>query len=201
VATEPHGWRPDPVGIHEERFFNNGEPTQLVFDGAVAFLEESLLTAGPEPLETASLALIDVVPTGEEPAHVDAAPAASPNQAPAPRHDCSAEQSVSRPPPGWYRDLIGVDEQRWWDEERWWDGERWTESVRPAPPPRCRPVTNGTAVPSGLSTPRNAPHGLVEPIGVRLPDPVARPNGLRALRTQPCCQIRLCRLRTPYAID
>jgi hypothetical protein len=147
VAKEPHGWRPDPGGIHEERFFNNGEPTKLVFDGAVAFLEDSLPTAGPEPLLTVFLAPVDVVRTAEEPGHVDAALASSPNQAPATPHDRSAEQSVGRPPPGWYRDPIGVDEQRWWDEERWWDGESWTESVRPAPPSRCRPdLWHGAAV-------------------------------------------------------
>ena len=34
MAGQRHGWQPDPFGIHELRYFSQGEPTKLVRDGS-----------------------------------------------------------------------------------------------------------------------------------------------------------------------
>jgi len=33
AADQQHGWQPDPFGIHEQRYFSQGQPTKLVKDG------------------------------------------------------------------------------------------------------------------------------------------------------------------------
>ncbi len=40
------GWKPDPLGIHEERLFRDGEPTPLVRDGGIGSYDGSVLAVG-----------------------------------------------------------------------------------------------------------------------------------------------------------
>jgi hypothetical protein len=39
-TTAPHGWHPDPFGLHEDRYITRGEPTRLVRDGGVESYDE-----------------------------------------------------------------------------------------------------------------------------------------------------------------
>ena len=110
MAKEPHGWCPDPFGVNGERFFSNGEPTRLVFDGTAAFLEPALPGVSSEGT-TAQ-------PPREAPVDQRSGPV-----------DGAVLGSGRNPPAGWYRDPAGLADMRWWD------GDRWTASVRPAPAP------------------------------------------------------------------
>ena len=132
MAKEPHGWRPDPFKIHDERFFNDGAPTNLVLDGEVAFLEDPMPATDVQPLSAASSAHDGLGPAGQETPTGDATPerdrAGVAHQATIAPHT-TVEGSTGLPPPGWYHDPIGADKQRQWD------GARWTDSVRPNPTP------------------------------------------------------------------
>ena len=51
--TEPEsGWRPDPSGVHEERWFKDGEPTVLVRDNGIGSLETAAGTGAPRGLSS-----------------------------------------------------------------------------------------------------------------------------------------------------
>jgi len=90
-----HGWQSDPFGLHEQRYFSQGQPTKLVRDGSA----ESY-----DPPPTASAASGTPAPGG---AH-SAAPVSGPTQYPA-AHAPSAPESPSTPAllpvpprPGWW---------------------------------------------------------------------------------------------------
>lgn len=53
------GWYRDPYGLHQDRYFSDGQPTKLVRDGA----EESYDPPPPEPPEGELVEVPEVEPT------------------------------------------------------------------------------------------------------------------------------------------
>ena len=47
---KPQGWYRDPYGIHEDRYFSDGNPTKLVRDGASEAYDEPPPDPLPGPL-------------------------------------------------------------------------------------------------------------------------------------------------------
>jgi len=76
---EIDGWRADPLGTHEERFFKQGEATPLVRDRGIGSYDEpigggmdtpgttSLLQPGTQRITTAPIPVTDVPPTEQTP--------------------------------------------------------------------------------------------------------------------------------------
>jgi hypothetical protein len=109
-SDEPRfGWRRDPFGLHEARYFSDGEPTQVVRDG--------------------SITSYDPPPTAVVAAHATSGESAElPNGQPA-RPTVPPSHGTWTGPPvgwGWYRDPWG--KAAW----RWWDGRAWTTWTAPA---------------------------------------------------------------------
>jgi len=48
---KPQGWYRDPFGVHENRWFSDGDPTKLVRDGAAVAYDEPPPGPVPGPLE------------------------------------------------------------------------------------------------------------------------------------------------------
>jgi hypothetical protein len=48
---KPQGWYRDPFGVHENRWFSDGNPTKLVRDGAAVAYDEPPPGPLPGPLE------------------------------------------------------------------------------------------------------------------------------------------------------
>jgi hypothetical protein len=48
---KPQGWYRDPFGIHENRWFSDGNPTKLVRDGATVAYDEPPPGSLPGPLK------------------------------------------------------------------------------------------------------------------------------------------------------
>lgn len=47
---KPQGWYRDPYGVHEDRYFSDGNPTKLVRDGASEAYDEPPPGLPPGPL-------------------------------------------------------------------------------------------------------------------------------------------------------
>ncbi len=148
------GWERDPYGIHELRYFSQGNPTKLVKDGEVESYDDP--PAGPTGL--GSDGRHTSVPTMEPQAATSAAP------------------------PGWYPNPSNPEQARYWDGAAWASeaslptpsGEvPWAASEpqpRPTPvsswsqtrsPTEQVPITPANAAPGGpASTPASAADGL-----------------------------------------
>ncbi len=88
-----HGWRQDPYGIHEHRYFSVGHPTSLVRDnGRVSFDDASC----PAPKGSVRPGRVDAPPGA------DARPAGTAGAA-----------------AGWYRDPSGSKTQWYWSGTAW----------------------------------------------------------------------------------
>ncbi len=106
------GWERDPYGIHELRYFSQGQPTKLVKDGNVEAYDDPPLSTVPHgPLAatgpaTGSTATMQQAPVGQREALVnpDAVPTA-----------------------GWYDDPTNPEQYRYWD------GTGWTLDVHAVP--------------------------------------------------------------------
>jgi len=87
-----HGWQSDPFGLHEQRYFSQGQPTKLVRDGGGESYD-------PPPTHSAS---------GEQAPRVAHAPASEPTPvtvgAGEPAHETSETPALLPVPPrpGWW---------------------------------------------------------------------------------------------------
>jgi hypothetical protein len=118
--TKLDGWQDDPFGRHEGRYFSGGKPTNQVRDGNSVSLEG----LPPQPPPT----VVQNPPTSP--------------------HPCSAVDSPSLLPAGWYDDAViaGV--------LRYWDGTHWTGDITAAPAPE---VTDRHSHSGGVEHERPAP--------------------------------------------
>jgi hypothetical protein len=83
-VADPYGWRSDPFGLHEQRYFSQDQPTKLVRDGTVEAYD-------PPPSETPNLMEHAVEPSGAPLLRLDPQPALPPPP--------STWQSSWTPPP------------------------------------------------------------------------------------------------------
>jgi hypothetical protein len=146
MAVERRGWRPDPYGVHEQRYFSlDGEPTRLVSDGGKT-------SSDPPPMDGASD--VRVQPHGGGAAATPGSDAkVGPNPVglsgwasagsvgfapvePVARRTLptqivrpTAGEVVHHAAPGWYPDPTNHSDLRYWD------GAGWTEHTRMATPP------------------------------------------------------------------
>ncbi len=120
---EPDGWHPDPLGVHEQRYFLDGRATALVYDDARGLGRDDARGLGDE---------VDGLGRGEaDSADADPPVAMQPEDQLAPRHRVTDRPSAPPPPQipaGWYEDPLAPGQQRYWS------GTRWTGLLR-APDP------------------------------------------------------------------
>jgi hypothetical protein len=86
-VASPHGWQPDPFGLHEERSFTRGEPTRLVRDSGIESYE---------------------MPPSTDPPRATTASAPQPVPAPSP-----PDAHLGEPADGWRPDPLGRHEYRY----------------------------------------------------------------------------------------
>ena len=110
---QAQGWMADPYGLHQERYYSQGQPTQLVRDHG----QES-----HDPVPTA---------TFRGPRGPQDRPQAPPGRQQQPLAT-RMSAPVAGPPAGWLPDSANPDQLRYWD------GSRWT--VHTAPRPRIEPT-------------------------------------------------------------
>jgi hypothetical protein len=156
-----HGWKSDPFGLHEQRYFSQGEPTKLVRDGGVESYD-------PPPATGSSAAPAPVAEPATPPAPVQATPVPE-SSMPPPSHPPHAleshvalEPTSASPPspgPGWWLASDG----NWYPPEThpdapipgsgWWlasDGNWYPPETHPDRSPSWRA---GTRAASARETP------------------------------------------------
>jgi len=165
MAVERRGWRPDPYGVHEQRYFSlNGKPTRLVSDGGktsydpppgYGALDVPVLPASPpaslpgrrtdsygdNPLGHSGWAGTEPIGFAPiEPMVIRAMPELLAQPAP---------EIVQHAAAGWYPDPTNQSDLRYWD------GAGWTEHSSPATPP-SEPTDSSAVVRSRISTRRSS---------------------------------------------
>jgi len=124
------GWQPDPYGMHEERFFRQGEPTPLVRDNGVGSYDESprFVARTAHPTQPASQAVSSVNGTAS------AVPTSTPRER------------------GWYQLPDEPDMARYWNGRQWEGAPQLVEEIQhgatpgEAEGPRVAAPPKGSAV-------------------------------------------------------
>jgi hypothetical protein len=160
MAVERRGWRPDPYGVHEQRYFSlDGEPTRLVSDGGKTSYDPPPKDGGPDvqvllasPHAPSPGRRMDSYGGGAAPAargdvhtgldpleHSGRAPSGSIGLAPVEPMAIRARPALLvQPAP----DKVVYHAAAGWypdptnhSDLRYWDGAGWTEHSSPATPP------------------------------------------------------------------
>jgi len=102
------GWQPDPFGMHEERFFRQGEPTPLVRDNGVGSYDESprFLAPTAPPTQPGSYAVSSVN------GNASAVPTPTPRER------------------GWYQLADEPDMARYWNGRQWEGAPQLVEAIQ-----------------------------------------------------------------------
>jgi uncharacterized protein DUF2510 len=175
MAVERRGWRPDPYGVHEQRYFSlDGRPTRLVSDGGktsydpppigggtdMAVLPTSLHVSPPGRRVDSSggsatpAARSDVRADPDHSRHSGRTATGSVGLAPVEPMAVRAMPSLLVQPT--HEEVVHHVAAGWYpdptthSELRYWDGARWTEHSSPATPPN-EPAPSPPVVRSRLS--------------------------------------------------